>query len=122
MQLTNEAGEVTRHGTAGELSPQEASPSHLTRSRSRSARSHLQGMLSRTVRILEAGIRPMCVRLCASYTCCSGLTHSFPPPSRLRCWPLCTRSYVFDGKAPELKAGELAKRCVPTAAARAGRA
>ncbi|XP_054817079.1 flap endonuclease 1 [Prosopis cineraria] len=48
--LTNEAGEVT---------------------------SHLQGMFSRTIRLLEAGIKPV---------------------------------YVFDGKPPELKKQELAKR------------
>ncbi|PRQ42543.1 putative spleen exonuclease [Rosa chinensis] len=48
--LTNEAGEVT---------------------------SHLQGMFSRTIRLLEAGIKPV---------------------------------YVFDGKPPELKSQELAKR------------
>ncbi|CAN6467480.1 unnamed protein product [Victoria cruziana] len=48
--LTNEAGEVT---------------------------SHLQGMFSRTIRLLEAGLKPM---------------------------------YVFDGKPPELKKQELAKR------------
>ncbi|KAK4782606.1 hypothetical protein SAY86_016708 [Trapa natans] len=48
--LTNEAGEVT---------------------------SHLQGMLSRTTRLLEAGIKPV---------------------------------YVFDGKPPEMKKQELAKR------------
>ncbi|CAM6092084.1 unnamed protein product [Calypogeia fissa] len=48
--LTNEAGEVT---------------------------SHLQGMFTRTIRILEAGIKPV---------------------------------YVFDGKPPEMKGGELAKR------------
>ncbi|MCO5553364.1 hypothetical protein L7F22_006885 [Adiantum nelumboides] len=48
--LTNEAGEVT---------------------------SHLQGMFSRTIRLLEAGIKPV---------------------------------YVFDGKPPELKKAELAKR------------
>ncbi|KAM1691481.1 hypothetical protein ACFXTN_030270 [Malus domestica] len=48
--LTNEAGEVT---------------------------SHLQGMFSRTIRLLEAGIKPL---------------------------------YVFDGKPPELKKQELAKR------------
>lgn len=48
--LTNEAGEVT---------------------------SHLQGMFSRTIRLLEAGIKPL---------------------------------YVFDGKPPELKKEELAKR------------
>eukprot|EP00898_Chlorokybus_atmophyticus_P005932 jgi/Chlat1/633/Chrsp103S01045 len=39
--------------------------------------SHLQGMLTRTTRLLEAGIKPV---------------------------------YVFDGAAPELKRGELAKR------------
>ncbi|MCO5614816.1 hypothetical protein L7F22_069100 [Adiantum nelumboides] len=48
--LTNEAGEVT---------------------------SHLQGMFTRTIRLLEAGIKPV---------------------------------YVFDGKPPELKKAELAKR------------
>lgn len=48
--LTNEAGEVT---------------------------SHLQGMFSRTIRLLEAGIKPV---------------------------------YVFDGKPPQLKSQELAKR------------
>eukprot|EP00218_Dolichomastix_sp_CCMP3274_P001498 CAMPEP_0170158780 /NCGR_PEP_ID=MMETSP0033_2-20121228/69098_1 /TAXON_ID=195969 /ORGANISM="Dolichomastix tenuilepis, Strain CCMP3274" /LENGTH=359 /DNA_ID=CAMNT_0010396235 /DNA_START=39 /DNA_END=1118 /DNA_ORIENTATION=+ len=48
--LTNEAGEVT---------------------------SHLQGMFTRTIRMLEAGIKPV---------------------------------YVFDGKPPEMKSGELAKR------------
>uniref|UniRef100_A0A2N9J050 XPG N-terminal domain-containing protein n=1 Tax=Fagus sylvatica TaxID=28930 RepID=A0A2N9J050_FAGSY len=48
--LTNEAGEVT---------------------------SHLQGMFSRTIRLLEAGIKPL---------------------------------YVFDGKPPDLKKQELAKR------------
>lgn len=48
--LTNEAGEVT---------------------------SHLQGMLTRTARMLEAGIKPV---------------------------------YVFDGKPPQMKGGELAKR------------
>ena len=50
QQLTNEAGEVT---------------------------SHLQGMLNRTCRMLEAGIKPI---------------------------------YVFDGKPPVMKGGELAKR------------
>lgn len=49
-QLTNEAGEVT---------------------------SHLTGMLYRTIRMMEAGIKPV---------------------------------FVFDGKAPTLKSGELAKR------------
>ena len=49
-QLTNEAGEVT---------------------------AHLQGMLTRTCRMLEAGIKPV---------------------------------YVFDGKPPTMKGGELAKR------------
>lgn len=49
-QLTNEAGEVT---------------------------SHLTGMLYRTIRMMEAGIKP---------------------------------AFVFDGKAPTLKSGELAKR------------
>ena len=49
-QLTNDAGEVT---------------------------SHLTGMLYRTVRMLEAGIKPV---------------------------------FVFDGKAPTMKSGELAKR------------
>ncbi|KAG0575487.1 hypothetical protein KC19_5G007200 [Ceratodon purpureus] len=48
--LTNEAGEVT---------------------------SHLQGMFNRTIRVLEAGLKPV---------------------------------YVFDGKPPDLKKGELAKR------------
>jgi flap endonuclease-1 len=48
--LTNEAGEVT---------------------------SHLQGMFNRTIRLLEAGIKPV---------------------------------YVFDGKPPDLKKQELAKR------------
>ncbi|CAK9877862.1 unnamed protein product [Sphagnum jensenii] len=48
--LTNEAGEVT---------------------------SHLQGMFNRTIRVLEAGMKPV---------------------------------YVFDGKPPDLKKGELAKR------------
>jgi flap endonuclease-1 len=49
-QLTNEAGEVT---------------------------SHLTGMLYRTIRMMEAGIKPV---------------------------------FVFDGKAPTMKSGELAKR------------
>ena len=49
-QLQNEAGEVT---------------------------SHLQGMMNRTCRMLEAGIKPI---------------------------------YVFDGKPPTMKGGELAKR------------
>ncbi len=49
-QLQNEAGDVT---------------------------SHLQGMFYRTIRMLDAGIKPI---------------------------------YVFDGKPPELKFGELAKR------------
>ena len=50
MQLTNDAGEVT---------------------------SHLTGMLYRTIKMLEAGIKPV---------------------------------FVFDGKAPTMKGGELAKR------------
>ena len=50
QQLTNEAGEVT---------------------------SHLQGMFTRTLRMLKAGIKPV---------------------------------YVFDGKPPTMKGGELAKR------------
>jgi flap endonuclease-1 len=50
MQLTNEAGEVT---------------------------SHIQGFFSRTIRLLERGVKPV---------------------------------WVFDGKAPDLKGGELAKR------------
>ncbi|KAF3794412.1 Flap endonuclease 1 [Nymphaea thermarum] len=58
--LTNEAGEVT---------------------------SHLQGMFSRTIRLLESGLKPM----------------YYPSLS------LETR-YVFDGKPPELKKQELAKR------------
>ncbi|CAN7004177.1 unnamed protein product [Brassica oleracea var. botrytis] len=53
--LTNEAGEVT---------------------------SHLQGMFNRTIRLLEAGIKPV---------------------------------YVFDGKPPELKRQEIAKRADATA-------
>lgn len=55
MQLTNEAGEVTRcvlHSAKG------ARARWLTRACR--ACSHLQGMFSRTVRILDAGIRPMC--------------------------------------------------------------
>ncbi|KAK3409316.1 hypothetical protein EUGRSUZ_J01445 [Eucalyptus grandis] len=55
--LTNEAGEVT---------------------------SHLQGMFYRTIRLLEAGIKP---------------------------------AYVFDGKPPDLKKQELAKRFLKRAAA-----
>ncbi|GAB2232081.1 hypothetical protein Droror1_Dr00011103 [Drosera rotundifolia] len=58
--LTNEAGEVT---------------------------SHLQGMFSRTIRLLEAGIKPV---------------------------------YVFDGKPPELKKQELAKRYTKRADASEG--
>jgi len=56
MQLTNEAGEVTRWAPSvlpkHALSPLTASPRC----------SHLQGMFTRTVRILDAGIKPMCVR------------------------------------------------------------
>ena len=59
QQLTNEAGEVT---------------------------SHLQGMWYRTLRFLEAGIKP---------------------------------AYVFDGKPPTLKGGELAKRSAAKEKARA---
>ena len=58
-QLTNEAGEVT---------------------------SHITGMLYRTIRMMEAGIKP---------------------------------AFVFDGKAPTLKGGELAKRKERKAAAEA---
>ncbi|KAJ0394553.1 hypothetical protein P43SY_010605 [Pythium insidiosum] len=58
--LTNEAGEVT---------------------------SHLQGMFSRTIRLMENGIKPV---------------------------------YVFDGKPPTLKSGELAKRKDKRDAAQAG--
>lgn len=57
QQLTNEAGDVT---------------------------SHLQGMFYRTIRMLDAGIKPI---------------------------------YVFDGKPPTLKSGELAKRADKRAAA-----
>ena len=57
VQLTNEAGEVT---------------------------SHVQGMFNRTIRMLEAGLKPL---------------------------------YVFDGKPPNMKSGELAKRLAKRAKA-----
>jgi len=57
VQLTNEAGEVT---------------------------SHVQGMFNRTIRMLEAGLKPL---------------------------------YVFDGKPPNMKSGELAKRIAKRAKA-----
>ena len=49
--------------------------------------SHLQGMFTRTIRLLDAGIKPV---------------------------------YVFDGKPPEAKAGELKKRQEKRAEAVAG--
>ncbi|OIW13028.1 hypothetical protein TanjilG_15477 [Lupinus angustifolius] len=60
--LTNEAGEVTRHVVIIIICYYF---------------NHLQGMFSRTIRLLEAGIKPV---------------------------------YVFDGKPPDLKKQELAKR------------
>jgi len=66
-------------------------------------------MFTRTIRLMEAGIRPMCVRerrARAGASCVfAGL---FPPRPSRRPPP---RSYVFDGKAPEMKSGEITKRC-----------
>jgi hypothetical protein len=62
-------------------------------------------MFSRTIRLMDAGIRPMCGPAWAA----SAATAGFPPARRLTV-RLSPASYVFDGKAPEMKAGELAKR------------
>ncbi|KAF7143673.1 hypothetical protein RHSIM_Rhsim05G0124800 [Rhododendron simsii] len=65
--LTNEAGEVTRIAVG-----------HVCLAgRKVKGTSHLQGMFTRTIRLLEAGLKPI---------------------------------YVFDGKPPDLKKQELAKR------------
>ncbi|PKA62945.1 Flap endonuclease 1-A [Apostasia shenzhenica] len=66
--LTNEAGEVT---------------------------SHLQGMFTRTIRLLEAGIKPTC--------------HCFIIKNLISSFVTYAR-YVFDGQPPDLKKQELAKR------------
>ena len=71
-------------------------------------------MFNRTVRILDAGIRPVYVPNAAHRTAaprqlarvCADKLWGFPA------------SYVFDGKPPEMKGGELAKRCDARAAPR----
>lgn len=52
-------------------------PSAMLMNEAGEVTSHLQGMFSRTIRLMESGVKPL---------------------------------YVFDGKAPTLKSGELAKR------------
>jgi hypothetical protein len=83
-------------------------------------------MLFRTVRMMEAGIRPMCVprRLPEGGVTQASTNRTLFPPPLTFATPTThahphprLRSYVFDGKAPELKAGELAKRCVATGGA-----
>lgn len=64
-------------------------------------------MFSRTVRILDAGIKPMCARSLGPGPSLPAL----PAPRRARLTPRA-RSYVFDGAAPTMKSGELAKRRV----------
>lgn len=82
--------------------------------------SHLQGMFSRTIRLLEAGMKPVYI-FKKKYIYIYILSFVHKNPLRISCSKNCARadfysllmlmcSYVFDGKPPDLKKQELAKR------------
>ena len=74
--LTNEAGEVTRSAFTLELLGNLSGTSRDVSVFLLFVLSHLQGMFTRTIRLLEAGIKPVCVEDSQGLLLCP-LTHFF---------------------------------------------